>query len=88
MRSVAALLFPVLQDRAKWPYVADPMYFHDLPGKRAGLLFAGRAFDRPEYVETWRSTLALNMDALPEPVASSFVVHEPLLWTTRAAHGL
>ncbi len=88
MRSVAALLFPILQDRAKWPYVADPMYFHDLPGKRAGLLFAGRAFDRPEYVETWRSTPAPNMDVLPEPVASSFVVHEPLLWTTRAAHGL
>ncbi len=88
MRAVVALLFPVLQDRAKWPYVADPMFYNDLPARRAGLLFAGRAFQRPEYVELWRVTPAPNMDALPEPVASSFVVHQPLLWTTRAAHGL
>ena len=88
MRSVAALLYPVLQDRAKWPYVADPMFFHDLPGRRPGLLFAGRAYGRPEYVDVWRSTTAQELNALPEPVASSFAVHEPLLWTARATHGL
>ena len=88
MRAVAALLFPVLRDPGKWPYVADPLFFHDLPGRRAGMLFAGRAFGRPEYVELWHATPAPKMDALPEPLASSFVLHEPLLWTARAAHGL
>lgn len=88
MRAVAAFLFPALQDRAKWPYIADPQFFRDLPGRRAGLLFAGRAFNRPEYVDLWRSTPAPDMNSLPEPVAASFPIHEPLLWTTRAAHGL
>lgn len=88
MRAVAALLFPLLRDPGKWPYVADPLFFHDLPGRRAGMLFAGRAFGRPEYVELWHATPPPKMEALPEPVASSFVVHEPLLWTARAAHGL
>jgi hypothetical protein len=88
MRSVVAFLFPILKDPAKWTYVADPQHFRTLPGRRAGLLFAGRAFIRPEYVELWRSMPAPDMEALPEPIAASFPIHEPLLWTARAAHGL
>lgn len=88
MRSVAAFLFPVLQDRAKWPYIADPQNYRELPGRRAGLLFAGRAFTRPEYVETWRATPAPDMASLPEQVAASYTIREPLLWTARALHGL
>jgi hypothetical protein len=83
MRSVAAFLFPLIQDRAKWPYVSDAEHFRELPGRRPALLFAGRAYDRPEYVALWRSLPA----AIPEDLAASFPIREPLLWTSRAAHG-
>ena len=88
MRSVAAFLYPSIRDSAKWPAIADPESFRDLPGRRSGLLFAGRAFDRPEYVDLWRSTPAPDPMQLPEPIAASFPISQPLLWTARAPHGL
>jgi len=88
MRSVAAFLYPTIHDRAKWPQIADPQSFRDLPGRRPALLFAGRAFDRPEYVDLWRSTPAPDATQLPEPIAASFPISQPLLWTARAPHGL
>jgi len=84
MRSVAAYLFPILQDRNKWPGVSDAEHFRELPGRRPGLLFAGRAFNRPEYVDLWRTTTA----AIPADIAASFPIRQPLLWTARAGHGL
>jgi hypothetical protein len=84
LRSVVAYLFPFLQDRNRWPGVSDAEHFRELPGRRPGLLFAGRAFHRPEYVELWRAT----PPAIPPDLADSFPIRQPVLWTTRAAHGL
>jgi len=85
MRSVAAYLYPAIRDRDKWPQIADPENFRDLPGRRPALLFAGRAFDRTEYIELYRS---LPSPAnVPEPIAASFPITQPLLFTARAPHG-
>jgi hypothetical protein len=85
MRAVAAYLFPFISNPAKWTYMADADFFRQLPGPRPGLLFAGRAYDRPEYVELWHK---LDAQPIPEDIAASFPIRQPLLWTTRAAHGL
>ncbi|HEX4154904.1 MAG TPA: alginate lyase family protein [Acidobacteriaceae bacterium] len=84
MRSVAAYLYPLINDPAKWPFVSDADHFLELPGSCAALLFAGRAYDRPEYVELWRK---LDSKPIPADLAGSFPIRQPLLWTTRAAHG-
>ena len=84
MRSVAAYLFPLIKDRNKWPNVSDATNFHDLPGRRPGLLFAGRAYNRAEYVDLWR-VLPVNTVAA---LAATFPIREPLLWVARAQHGL
>ena len=47
MRSVAAYLHPVIAHPEKWAFIADASHFRDLPGRRSGLLFAGRAYNRP-----------------------------------------
>ena len=83
LRNVAAWLFPILQDPRKWPGVADAEHFRDLPGRRPALLLAGRAYERTEYVELWRTT----PPGVPKTVAASFPIRQPLLWTTRAPHG-
>lgn len=83
LRTSAAWLFPILQDPRKWPGVSDAEHFRELPSRRSGLLFAGRAYDRPEYVELWRTT----PPAIPADIAASVPVRQPILWTTRARHG-
>jgi hypothetical protein len=84
MRGVAAYLYPLINDPAKWPYVADADHFRELPGPHPALLFAGRAYERPEYVALWRK---LDSDPVPEDLAASFPIRQPLLWTTRGLHG-
>jgi hypothetical protein len=85
MRSAVAYLYPLINNPAKWPYVSDADHFRELPGPCSALLFAGRAYDRPEYVELWRK---LDAKPIPEDIAASFPIRQPLLWTERAAHGL
>jgi hypothetical protein len=84
LRAAAAAVYPVIADRNKWPGVSDAQHFRDLPGRRPGLLFAGHAYNRPEYVELWRSL----PPEIPPDLAASFPIREPLLWITRAQHGL
>jgi hypothetical protein len=79
-----AALYPVIADRNKWPGVSDAQHFRELPGRRPGLLFAGRAYKRPEYVELWRSL----PPEIPPSLAETFPIREPLLWISRAQHGL
>ena len=84
LRIVAAYLYPVIAHPERWAFVADATHFRDLPGRRPGLLFAGRAYDRPEYVELWQK---LPAGPPPEGIAASFPIRQPLLWTARALHG-
>jgi len=83
LRSVAAFLYPMIHEPARWPYPADNFRFREVPRRRPGLLLAGRAYTRPEYVELWRT---LPEPAVDDPLRGSFPIRQPLLWTTRAPH--
>ncbi len=85
LRIVAAFLYPLIEYPGRWPYPADAAGFREVPRRRPGLLFTGRAYDRPEYVALWQK---LPAGPLPEDVAGTCPIREPLLWTARAAHGL
>jgi hypothetical protein len=85
IRSVAAYLYPLIAHPERWTYMADADHFLELPGPRPALLFAGRAYERPEYVALWRK---LDAQPVPSDIAGSFPIRQPLLWTERAAHGL
>jgi hypothetical protein len=85
LRSVAANLYPLLRDPALWPYPADAAHFHEVPRRRPALLFAGRAYQRPEYVALFSS---LPVQTPPVDIAYSVPIRQPLLWTARAPHGL
>lgn len=85
MRIVAAHLYPAILHPEKWGYMADADHFTELPGPRAALLFAGRAYNRPEYVDLWRK---LDAQPVPADLAAFFPIRQPLVWTERAAHGL
>jgi hypothetical protein len=84
MRVIVAWLYPRIKDRAQWGAVADAQFFREVPLRRPGFLFSGRAYDRAEYVELWNSEPA----GVPSVLAASVPIREPLLWTARALHGL
>jgi hypothetical protein len=80
MRTAVARHFPFIQDRGKWPYPADARYFNDLPLRRPSLLFAARAYNRPEYADLWKT---LPPDTTIPELQRTFPIRQPLLWVTR-----
>jgi len=80
MRVAIAKLYPFIANRRSWPYRADAAFFTDLPLRRPALLFAARAYSRPEYAETWRT---LPPDTSNPELDRTFPIRQPLLWVTR-----
>jgi Alginate lyase len=80
MRSAVARHYPYILDRGAWPYRADATHFSDLPIRPPSLLFAARAYGRPEYADLWK-TLPPDT-AIPE-LQRTFPIRQPLLWVTR-----
>jgi hypothetical protein len=81
MRIAVARFFPFIKDRGAWPYEADRLYFDDLPLRRPSLLFAARAYDRPEYADLWK-TLPADTDIAA--LQRTFPIRQPILWVTRS----
>ncbi len=79
MRTAMARFFPFIESRSAWPYRADASHFTNLPGRRPALLFAARAYSRPEYAALWQR---LNSEVLDPELARSFPIRQPLLWVT------
>jgi hypothetical protein len=80
MRTVIARMFPYIGDRGAWPYRADAAHFNDLPIRPPSLLFAARAYTRPEYAELWKT---LKPDPPIPELQRTFPIRQPLLWVTR-----
>lgn len=85
MRSAIAYHYPFIADRSLWPYKADVRDFKQLPGRRASLLFAARAYDRPEYAATWKT---LQPDPVSQEILRTMPIHQPLLWISQPARVL
>jgi hypothetical protein len=80
MRSVIARLYPFILNRGAWPYRADASHFTDLPIRPPSLLFAARAYLRPEYADLWKT---LPPDTTIPELQRTFPIRQPLLWVTR-----
>jgi hypothetical protein len=77
MRGAIAWHFPFIADRGTWPYRADIDHFDEMPGRRASLLLAARAYQRPEYAALWKT---LKADPPSPIVQRTCPIHQPLLW--------
>ena len=77
MRSAIAYHFPFILERDRWPFRADAQHFSELPARRASLLFAARAYQRPEYAALWKT---LPPDPPTPDVLRTLPIHQPLLW--------
>jgi hypothetical protein len=73
----AAFLYPYLKDKAAWSYPKDVEHFDSLPVRSPGLLFAGLACKRDEYIALWKS---LNPDPVDREIIRNYPIRQPLLW--------
>lgn len=80
MRSAVAWALPYLRDRGKWPYMADASHFHDEPLRQNSLLLAGRAYNRPDYVDLWKT---MRPDSAIAELQREVVMTQPALWAVR-----
>ena len=77
MHIAIAKYFPYMLNRRMWPYRADLTHFDDLPVRNPSLLFAARAYTRPEYAELWKT---LEPDPAVLEIERTFPISQPLLW--------
>lgn len=77
LKKSAEFLYPFVADKSKWPYPPDVMYFNEWPVRHPFLLFAGEAYNNPEYIELWKS-----LEGYPKTaeVLRNLPIRNPLLW--------
>jgi Alginate lyase len=77
IRKLIAFMAPFIKDKSAWPYMHDVEHWDDLPNRQPSLLFAGIAYNRPDYIALWKT---LNPDPAVPEVIRNFPVRQPLLW--------
>ena len=77
LKKGAEFLYPFVADKSKWPYPPDVMYFNEWPVRHPFLLFAGEAYNNPEYIELWKSLEGYPTTA---EVLRNLPIRNPLLW--------
>lgn len=76
-RRAMAFVYPYLTDKQAWPYRRDVQHFDEFPVRQPSLLFAGRAYAEPRYLELWRK---LDPDPTTNEAIRNYPIRQPVLW--------
>jgi hypothetical protein len=70
-------LYPFLNDKNKWPFPKDVMYWENWPVAQPSLVFGALAYGNKDWLNTWR-----QLDHAPtvEEVIRNLPVRHPLIW--------
>jgi len=77
MKLGTEFLYPYIKEKAKWPYAPDVMFWNNWPVRQPFLLFAGKAYNNQEYLNTW---LALEAYPKTPEVLRNLPIRSPLIW--------
>jgi len=77
LKLAVGFLYPFVKDKKKWPLAPDVQYFDQWPMRQSALLFAGLAYDKPEYLELWKT---LPADSNVDETIRNFFIRQPVLW--------
>lgn len=80
IQKMMTFMFPFIKDKKMWPYQHDVEHWNDFPVRQPGLLFAGEAYAKTDYIDLWKT---LNPDPTVPEVIRNFPVRQPLLWVPR-----
>lgn len=70
-------MFPFMKDKSTWPKEPDVQHFDQLPIQSPGLLFAAKAYDKPEYLSLW---LKLSPERKSNEIDRTYPIRQPVLW--------
>ena len=70
-------IFPFIEDKSSWPYGQDVYIWEKWPARQSSLLFAGLAYDNPEYIDMY---LSLDPDPEHPEVIRNLPVRHPAIW--------
>lgn len=73
----AEFIYPYLKDKKSWKWAKDVEHFESLPVRSPGLLFAGLACHKSDYVALWKT---LNPDPTDKEIIRNYPIRQPLLW--------
>jgi hypothetical protein len=77
MRKAMAFMTPYIRDKKSWLLKPDVMYDQEWPMRHCSLLFAGKALDKRDYIELWKT---LKADSAVEEVIRNFFIRQPVVW--------
>lgn len=70
-------LYPYVDDKAKWPFPKDVMYWEDWPVAHPFLVFGASTYANKNWFGTWKK---LDHDPKVEEVIRNLPVRHPLIW--------
>ncbi len=70
-------LYPYVNDKAKWPFQKDVMYWNEWPVAQPFLVFGALSFQQKSWLATWRK---LEHAPTVEEVIRNLPVRHPLIW--------
>lgn len=70
-------LFPYVQDKSRWPFSKDVMYWDNWPVAHPFLVFGAQAHHEKTWMETWKK---LDRDPQVDEVIRNLPVRNPVIW--------
>ena len=77
LRRALAFMHPFLADKSRWPLPPDVQSWEGWPVRSPALLFAGLAYNNPDYLRLWQNLPAAPSD---DEVRRNLAITQPLLW--------
>jgi hypothetical protein len=70
-------LYPYIEDKSKWPFEKDVMYWDDWPVAQPALVFGAVEFKNKQWLQTWK-----KLDHSPQngEVIRNLPVRHPIIW--------
>ncbi|MGN7720597.1 alginate lyase family protein [Chitinophaga sp. 22620] len=75
-----AYMYPYVEDKSKWPFAKDVMYWDEWPVAHPFLLFGAAAYNNKNYFRLWEK---LEHDPQVEEVLRNLPVRNPEIWMVK-----
>ena len=77
IRKGMEFLYPFVQDKTKWTFAKDVMYWDEWPVAQPFLVFGAKAYSNVDYLATWKR---LEHNPAVDEVIRNLPVRNPLIW--------
>jgi Alginate lyase len=77
VRKGIEFLYPFLNDKSKWPFQKDVMYWQNWPVAQPSLIFGALAYKEEKWLDLWKK---LDHDPIESEVVRNLPIRHPLIW--------